>query len=102
MATDLNSNSAVPMLHYGPSMNYDVFKRKMIVACLEKFGNLGRMIQDEGYYEPRDVDQSVYDLVNDPYGIEKSRLLKALEARDKEIRNMEKDQASMMDILNQS
>jgi hypothetical protein len=55
--TDLDSNSAVPMLRYGNNQNLDLFERKMIVACLEKYGNLGRLIQDGAYYDPPAVDE---------------------------------------------
>ena len=54
----------------------------MIVACLEKYGNLGCLIQDGSYYVPPAVDDTEFDMANDHYGIEKARLLKAYESRD--------------------
>ena len=45
----LDSNKAVPMLRYGPSTNFLVFKEKLKTACLEKIGNLGRIIEDDKY-----------------------------------------------------
>jgi hypothetical protein len=37
-----NSEAAVPILCYGASNNYDTFKKKMLLACMEKYKNLGR------------------------------------------------------------
>jgi hypothetical protein len=37
----------VPMLHFGVANNFDLFKRKVSIACLEKHKNLGRLIMDE-------------------------------------------------------
>jgi hypothetical protein len=44
----LNSDSAVPMLRFGAANNFNQFKRKLSIACLEKYKNLGRLINDEG------------------------------------------------------
>jgi hypothetical protein len=99
VTANLSSDGAVPMLRFTPPGNWDLFKRKMTVAALEKFGNLGRLIQDESYYDPPAVNTQLYDLVNDPHGIQRALLIKAYEARDKEMRNMEKERASMFAYL---
>ena len=95
ITSELDSNAAVPQLGYGHKGNWDPFKRKMIVVCLEKYKNLGRLIQDEAYYDPPAVDVTAYNLTVDPYQIERSRMTKAYEARDKEIREMKKDRTGM-------
>lgn len=95
VTANLSSDGAVPQLRFTPPGNWDIFKRKMTVAALEKFGNLGRLIQDEAYYSPPAVNTQLYDLANDPHGIQKALLIKAYEARDKEMRSMEKERASM-------
>jgi hypothetical protein len=66
----LNSDAAVPMLHFGAGNNFDLFKRKVSIACMEKYKNLGRLIMDEQYYVPDAVDTSLYDLTNDRYDVE--------------------------------
>lgn len=84
------------MLRYRASTNFDQFKRKLIVAYLVNYGNLGRLIQDDDYYQPPAVVGTAFgDLSDDPNGIKRSRLLKAYEARDKKVRNMEKDRVKM-------
>jgi hypothetical protein len=51
----LNSDGAVPMLKYGLSNSYDVFKKKLTVTCMGKYKNLGRLINDEKYYVPPEI-----------------------------------------------
>jgi hypothetical protein len=65
------------MLRFGVGNNYDLFKRKISIACMERYKNLGRLIMDEKYYEPAKVDTALYDLTNDPHEVEKSRLREA-------------------------
>jgi hypothetical protein len=48
----LNSDTAVPMLRLGVNNNFDTFKKKISIACMEKYKNLGRLIVDETYYVP--------------------------------------------------
>jgi len=38
----LNSNGAVPMLRFGVSNKFDLFRRKVSVACMERYKNLGK------------------------------------------------------------
>jgi hypothetical protein len=90
-AEGLNSDMAVPMLHFGCANNYDLFKRKISIACMEKYKNLGRLIMDEKYYQPLLVDMALYDLTYDPYDMEKARLREAHKCRDKEIDDMKID-----------
>jgi len=37
----LNSDTAVPMLRLGVNHNFDTFKKKISIACMEKYKNLG-------------------------------------------------------------
>ena len=77
--TSLNSDTAVPMLRLGVSNNFDNFRKKISIACLEKYKNLGRLIHDEVYYIPFTIDPTTYNLSNDPHDIEKTRLREAYE-----------------------
>jgi hypothetical protein len=58
----LNSDTAVPMLRLGVNNNFDNFKKRVSIACMEKYKNLGRLIVDEAYYIPPNVDVDDYDL----------------------------------------
>ena len=93
--TSLNSDAAVPMLRLGVSNNFDTFKKKVSIACMEKYKNLGRLIVDERYYVPPAVDTTQFNLTNDPHEIKKGRLREAHKRRDKEIDDMKIDQTSV-------
>ena len=40
----LNSDTAVPVLRLGVNNNFDTFKKKISIAWMEKYKNLGRLI----------------------------------------------------------
>jgi len=61
----LNSDAAVPLLRFGASNNFDSFKRKVSIACMERYKNLGRLIVDEKYYVPTSIDVTLYNFSND-------------------------------------
>lgn len=56
----LNSDEDVPMLRYGPNNNFVVFKERMSTACMEKYGQLGRLIKLEEYWEPEELNEDDY------------------------------------------
>jgi hypothetical protein len=95
----LNSDTAVPMLRLGVSNNFDTFRKKVSIACLEKYKNLGRLVHDEAYYVPAPVNPKDFDLANDPHDIEKTRLREAHKRRDKEVDDMRVDRTSMYAYL---
>ena len=51
-----NSDSAVPLLKFGTGNNWLKFKEKISTACLEKYGNLARLMQTEYYYKPPKIE----------------------------------------------
>jgi len=89
----------IPLLRYGQDDNYCSFRERIIVAALERYKNLGRCIETGDYYVPPEVKQSDYDLTNDPYGVNKLRLQKAHEDRDKAIRSMNEDKPSLFSFI---
>ncbi len=95
----LNSDTAVPMLKYGAGNNFDLFKKRIAVKCMEKYCHLGRLIEDEAYYTPPPMDISLFDLSNDPHEVEKARLREAHKHRDKEIDDMRIDRVSIFAYL---
>ena len=50
-----NSDSAVPLLKFGSGNNWLKFRERISTACLEKYGNLGRLIELDAYYEPPEI-----------------------------------------------
>lgn len=89
----------VPVLRYGPSNNWIIFRERVISNALDRFGDLGRIIETEKYYNPPEVDENKYDLANDPSGINKIRLIEAHKIRDKKITKMEDDRASLFGFI---
>jgi hypothetical protein len=90
----VNSDEAVPVLRFGPNNNYVTFKDKLKTACLEKYGDLGRLIKDEEYYEPPEVDKT--DFPNADSDIfEKQALIEAIKERASLVRKMKLDKSSM-------
>jgi hypothetical protein len=62
---------------------------------MEKYKNLGWLINYEKYYVPPEVNPMDYDLTHDSMDIEKGRLRDAHKRRDKEIDDMAIDRTSM-------
>jgi hypothetical protein len=83
------------MLKYGPYGNYDLFKKKIAIMCMEKYKNLGRLFNDKKYYVPPEIYPMDYDLMHDIADIEKGRIQDAHKCRDKEIDDMAIDRMSM-------
>jgi hypothetical protein len=87
------------MLRFGVSNNFDLFRRKVSVAFMERYKNLGKLITDKRYNVPPAIDMVLYDLTNDPYDVEKARLREAYKRQDKEIDDMRIDCTSMYAYL---
>jgi hypothetical protein len=91
----LNNDAAVPMLRFGVSNNFDTFRQRLSIACMEQYKNLGSLVVDKCYYVPPAIDLKQYNLANDLYEIEKGRLREAYKRQDKEIDDMRVDRTSM-------
>ena len=85
------------MLRYGASSNYSIFKEKIARSCLEKFGDLGRLIELERWYKPPSIDNTMYatDPSVDTDGIQLHLKRKAYEERQKHMITMHNKRASM-------
>ena len=51
-----NSDSAVSLLKFGTGNNWLKFKEKISTACIEKYGDLARLMQTELYYIPPEIE----------------------------------------------
>ena len=56
----LDSNKDVHMIKFGTNTNYVVFKEKLDIACFEKYGNLGRLIESNDYWESDKIIKTDY------------------------------------------
>ena len=68
-STLMTPSDGVPMLRYGPDNNFHKFKEKISRAAIEKFGDLGRLIETSEYHELPEVEEKDFDLDNDPRGV---------------------------------
>ena len=93
--------TAVPKLKHGADNNYPAFKKKIAVAALKEFGDLGRMFDLGGYYEPEAIDMTLYDLENDPHRLNLDELKGARKERARAIAKMKSDHASMFAFMMQ-
>jgi hypothetical protein len=92
------ANPDLPVLQYGQEASRSLlnWEAKMTVRALEKYGNLGRMFQLNGYYGPAPIEappqvngESSFSAMNDPDGIFNTLHLNKHKERQKEIAMME-------------
>ena len=50
-AKEGNSDNDVPLLKFGSGNNWLKFKEKISTACVERYGDLGRLMELDNYYE---------------------------------------------------
>jgi hypothetical protein len=65
----------IPILKFGPNNNFAKFKEALANKALREYGDLGRLIESSEYFIPKPPDVTNYDLVNDPYGLNKATYL---------------------------
>jgi hypothetical protein len=62
----------IPILRFGPNNNFAKFKEALANKALHEYGDLGRLIELGEYYVPEPPDVTDYDLMNDPFGRNRS------------------------------
>ena len=92
-----NSNSAVPLLKFGNVNNWLRFKEKIITACIEKYGDLARLMQLEEYYSPPKLEGALMDPYTDWETNKVTEMLyfSEVKARAKAIRTMADDRSKL-------
>jgi len=93
---------AIPVLKYGPSNNYTVFKEALANVALKEYGALGKLIkQGDEYTEPTEPDVDDYELDNDDFGINKARYIEDLKDYRKEINELKRDRPKLYGLITQ-
>ena len=64
----------VLMLQFESENNFNVFKDKLVLAALEKFCDLARLVESDLYWDPPEIDVSDYKEDDDPYGFNKLKI----------------------------
>ena len=101
----LSADENVPMLTFGQATNFAEFQEALSTACLEKYGDLGRLIEDDEYYKPDEVKKSDHDPPlkedgseeddADVISVYRATYLEAIKQRLKDIAKMKSDRSSM-------
>ena len=89
-----SSDKDVPLLKFGQGNNWLVFKEKMYTACLEKYGDLARLIENEEYYNPPAIKEDEFPGWKDDE-IMKTLYIGEVKARQKIVRQMKDDRTKM-------
>ena len=89
-----NSDAAVPLLQFGARNNWLKFKDKMYTACVEKYGDLGRLIETKDNYMPAEILETEYPNWQTDE-LQKMLYLDAQKARAKAIREMNANRSKM-------
>ena len=84
---DAKDKQGVPIIKYGPRNNLLKWKEKLRTACVEEYGDLGRMIGLNAYWEPEEVLEETYHGWKTSM-IKKEMYLTAIKDRMKVIANM--------------
>jgi hypothetical protein len=65
----------IPILKFGPNNNFAKFKEALANKALREYGDLGRLIESGKYFVPEPPAVTDYDLINDPFGLNKATYL---------------------------
>ena len=90
----------VPILQFGSGNNFNVFKEKLAIVALEKFGDLARLIEIDEYWEPpTTVDVSEYDPDEDPHGFIKLQVNELFKERVRVLEKMKTNKANLYGLI---
>lgn len=91
--------NAVPTLLYGTHSNYTTFKKKLSLAALAQYKDLGRLFDTNEYYVPDEIDIEQYDLDYDPHEINLYEYKEARKNRTRRIESMRNDKAGLYALM---
>ena len=95
-----STDVVVPILQFGSGNNFNVFKEKLAIVALEKFGDLARLIETDEYWEPPNtVDISQYDSDEDPHGFIKLQVNELLKERVRVLEKMKTNKANLYGFI---
>ena len=93
---DLDSNKNVPMLTFGTNTNYATFKERLTISCVEKYGDLARLLTDGKYYVPDELDPNDFATdVDAMKEIKKQEMLSEVKERRGAINKMKRERPNM-------
>ena len=90
---------AIPILKYGPSNNFTLFKEALANAAMKEYGNLGKLIKLGKYYEPEEPNIEDYDLDFDPHGMNKATYLEDVKEYRRQVNKMKTDRSKLYALI---
>jgi hypothetical protein len=90
---------AIPILRYGPSNNFMLFKEAMSKKALVEYGNLGKLIKQGSIILPDQPDRASYDLEDDDDSLNKIEYLEDMKAYRKELADFRRDKPKLYALI---
>jgi len=85
----------VPILQFGSGNNFYVFKEKLALTALEKFGDLARLVETDEYWKPPALNFTEYNPDEDPHGFIKLQVNELLKEHVRVIERMKNNKANL-------
>ena len=89
----------VPILRFGPDNNFSKFRERLARAAMETYGDLGRLIEDDQYYEPVAPNLANYNLEDDDHGVHLSDYKEARRLYLKEVVEMKRNWPNLYTMM---
>ena len=89
----------VPILRFGVDNNFHKFRERLATAAIDRFGYLGELIETGRYYVPPPVDESLYDLDNDPHQLHLGALRREHDKRLQAIIDMRNERPKLYSMI---
>jgi hypothetical protein len=90
---------AIPILKYGPSNNFRLFKEAMSKKALVDYGNLGKLIKQGSIILPDQLNRASYDLEDDDDSLNKIEYLEDKKAYRRELADFHRDKPKLFALL---
>ena len=87
------------MLQFGSGNNFIVFKGKLALVALEKFGDLARLVETDEYWEPPAPNVTEYNPDEYPHGFIKLQVNELLKERVRVIERMKSNKANLYGFI---
>ena len=89
-----DSDASVPLLQFGDENNWIKFRDKLSTACVEKYGDLGRLVDTEDEFKPPEINEAEYPAW-ETNELQKMLYLDSQKTRAKQIREMKVSRSKM-------
>ena len=89
----------IPILMFGPNNNFAKFMEVLANKVLREYGDLGWLIETGAYYVPEPPDVNDYDLINDPYQLNRATYLEQQKLYMRHLEDMINNRAKLYALI---